>query len=418
MSREYLPCPPQMRNDGPPPAHLSSSSAFALGESRWLYPPQRAPDTLRPPISGFLTQCEQIENTSREKMRNGGTPPAHLDKAEHAKAFDDEWLRLKEEALIRIDEEHCGLRPPFVATNITDFLRSVEATDARNRQALEALDARNRQALEAVETRHRQALALEAHIVYDAPALPTTTSPELPAMLSPSPCPTLSYLGAVLNTTGGGHSSLHATSPTVAVPTSLSVVKEVLAERTSANDIEADGRTWALPPTDMPATAIGEDTQHTATDDATPRRVVAERNTPGMLPTLDDTSSSLELTPAAILTESLSSPPWPTTYVGAVLSNMGERAHATPLAVTPSPQSSAEPQPSAAIGHLGMVCRRARPRCRTGRRHHPRAPSPLDEVLSSPPIPTLGEGLPSCIVNTQQMVPRCYWPCRRHGRRH
>jgi hypothetical protein len=95
--------------------------------------------------------------------------------------------------------------------------------------------------------------------------------------------------------------------------------------------------------------------------------------------------------------------------------NMGERAHATPLAVTPSPQSSAEPQPSAAVGHLGMVCRRARPRCRTGCCYRPRAPSPLDEVLSSPPIPTLGGGLPSCIVNTQQKVPRCYRPCRRHG---
>jgi hypothetical protein len=42
---------------------------------------------------------QKIENTSREKMRNGGIPPAHLDKAERAKAFDDKWLRLKEEAL-------------------------------------------------------------------------------------------------------------------------------------------------------------------------------------------------------------------------------------------------------------------------------------------------------------------------------
>ena len=143
---------------------------------------------------------------------------------------------------------------------------------------------------------------------------------------------------------------MHSTSPTVAVPTSLSVVKEVVAERTSANGNEADGRTRALPPTDMPATAIGEDTQRTATDDAIPLRVVAERNTPGMLPTLDYTSSSPELTLAATLTESLSSSPRPTTYVGVVLSNMGERAHATPLAVTPSPQSSAEPQPLAAVG--------------------------------------------------------------------
>jgi hypothetical protein len=56
-------------------------------------PPQRAPDVLRPPISGFLTQCEQIENTSREKMRNSGTPRAHLDKAERAKVFDDEGCK-------------------------------------------------------------------------------------------------------------------------------------------------------------------------------------------------------------------------------------------------------------------------------------------------------------------------------------
>ncbi len=89
MSGEYLPCPPQMGNGGSPPAHLSSSSAFALGESQWLYPPQHAPDALRPPISGFLTQCKQIDNTSREQMRNGGTPPAHLDKAERAKVFDN-----------------------------------------------------------------------------------------------------------------------------------------------------------------------------------------------------------------------------------------------------------------------------------------------------------------------------------------
>ena len=41
-------------------------------------------------------------------------------------------------------------------------------------------------------------------IAYKAPTLPTTTSPAPPAMLSPSPRPTPSYLGAVLNTNGGG----------------------------------------------------------------------------------------------------------------------------------------------------------------------------------------------------------------------
>jgi len=42
-------------------------------------------------------------------------------------------------------------------------------------------------------------------ITYKAPVLSTTTLPEPPAMLSPSPRPSLSYLGAgVLNTNGGG----------------------------------------------------------------------------------------------------------------------------------------------------------------------------------------------------------------------
>ena len=118
---------------------------------------------------------------------------------------------------------------------------------------------------------------------------------------------------------------------------------------------------------------------------------VAQRTTPGMLPTSGDTASSPDLT-AATLTVMSSSSPRPTTYVDAVLSNMGERAHATPLVIAPSPQSSAEPQPSAADGHLGMVRRRTRPRCPTGHRHRPCAPSPQDEVLPSPPIPTLGGG--------------------------
>ena len=165
MSREYLPCPPQMRNGGPPPAHLSSSTAFSLGEPRWLYPPQRAPDALGQSILDFLARCRQIEMDCREalvahheecsrswaeKMRNGGSPPAHLssstafaltkdfyqhrdgaklvhnfdneglrlmteerrrNKVARAKAFDDEWLRLTEEARIAFDdEERCHSR--------------------------------------------------------------------------------------------------------------------------------------------------------------------------------------------------------------------------------------------------------------------------------------------------------------------
>ncbi len=55
-------------------------------------------------------------------------------------------------------------------------------------------------------------------IVHDAPALTKTTLLKPPAMLSPSPCPTSSYLGAVLNTNGGGHASLAPPLPTMSAP--------------------------------------------------------------------------------------------------------------------------------------------------------------------------------------------------------
>ena len=328
MSREYLPCPPQMRNGGPPPAHLSSSSAFALGESRWLYPPQRAPDVLRPPILASMTKfllsiavidaknnqalvaCIQRIKTMTEvlaeKMGNGGSPPAHLpsstafalekdfsrhwdevkgtnalierhlhDEAASAKAVDDEWLHLKDEACIGIDEERrrhnnewlcwhrikeevrvrrrqeaaCAKavdderlrllaeeRPQTTesaelalaeeccchdaGTQIAMSAESSRADECRHHEAaaqaaesavLRLAEERGRH--EATELATMSAMRLLAAsqdcadieaIAYKAPALPTTTSPEPPAMLSPSPRPTSSYLGAVLNTNGGG----------------------------------------------------------------------------------------------------------------------------------------------------------------------------------------------------------------------
>ena len=61
---------------------------------------------------------------------------------------------------------------------------------------------------------------------------------------------------------------------------------------------------------------------------------------------------------------------------------------------------------------------RAQPLCRTGRCHHPCAPSPLDKVLPSSPIPTLGGGFTSCAINNQQTVRRCHRPCHCHGCHH
>ena len=54
MSREYLPCPSQMRNGGSPPTHLSSPTATALGEPRWLHPPKRAPEPGAPARASYV----------------------------------------------------------------------------------------------------------------------------------------------------------------------------------------------------------------------------------------------------------------------------------------------------------------------------------------------------------------------------
>ena len=110
MSRESLPCPPQMRNGGSPPAHLSSSTAVALGESRWLYPPQHAPNALRPLFSDFLAaQCEQIETDFCR----------HQDEAARAKAVADELVVLNKER-----RRHAASLQATVSAAIshTDFL--------------------------------------------------------------------------------------------------------------------------------------------------------------------------------------------------------------------------------------------------------------------------------------------------------
>jgi hypothetical protein len=44
MSQDSLPCPPQIRNSGSPPAHLSLSNTTPLDAPSWLLTPQRTPD--------------------------------------------------------------------------------------------------------------------------------------------------------------------------------------------------------------------------------------------------------------------------------------------------------------------------------------------------------------------------------------
>jgi hypothetical protein len=54
MSRDSLPCPPQMRNGGSPPTHLSPSNATLLDAPHWLLPPQRAPDCTKGVVGSVI----------------------------------------------------------------------------------------------------------------------------------------------------------------------------------------------------------------------------------------------------------------------------------------------------------------------------------------------------------------------------
>ena len=173
---------------------------------------------------------EQLRQTTRQRARFYW--PRSVDATRHrAKGFDDAFLRLKEEARIAFDDEERCNRRHLAA--LIDGLRHCQEAAAQAAESAVLLLAKERRRHEAPELAtpmrslgaSRDRTNIKA-IAYEAPALPTTTSPAPPAMLSPSPCPTSSYLGAVLNTNGGGHSLSHSMSPTVAAPTSLYVIKD------------------------------------------------------------------------------------------------------------------------------------------------------------------------------------------------
>jgi hypothetical protein len=77
-----------MRNGGSPPAHLSSSTAFALKKDFYHH---REEAEL---VNKF--DNEGLHLMTEERRRN---------KAARAKAFDDKWLRIKNEAWLRLKNE-------------------------------------------------------------------------------------------------------------------------------------------------------------------------------------------------------------------------------------------------------------------------------------------------------------------------
>jgi hypothetical protein len=72
--------------------------------------------------------------------------------------------------------------------------------------------------------------------------------------------------------------------------------------------MESAGHPGDLPPADMTATAFGKEMRRPVMDDAMPRQAVAERNTPGVLPTSGDNALASAMMPLAPPT-AVSSPP-------------------------------------------------------------------------------------------------------------
>ncbi len=102
------------------------------------------------------------------------------------------------------------------------------------------------------------------------------------------------------------------------------------------------------------------------------------------------------------------SPRRPTSYVDAVLSNMGGGTQPSfPLAVLPLALVPAALPSSAVDGQLQTVCPRARPCRRTGRRNIPRVPSSFVKVAPTHPKLLQG-GLPT---PTSTILARTTSPC-------
>jgi hypothetical protein len=218
-----------MRNGGSPPAHLSSYTAFALKKDFYRHWEEAELDNelIDRHRHDKATRAMAIEVgwlRLKEEVRIGINKDLNLVLL-RAKAFDDERLRLLAEErpqttesaeLVLAEVSCCHDAGTYIAMS-TESSRADErhrhkaaAQAAESAVLLLAEDRRRHEAPELATPMRSLAASqdcadIEA-IAYEAPALPTTTSPEPPAMLSPSPRPTSSYLGTVLNTNGGGES--------------------------------------------------------------------------------------------------------------------------------------------------------------------------------------------------------------------
>jgi hypothetical protein len=123
-----------------------------------------------------------------------------------------------------------------------------------------------------------------------------------------------------------------------------------LTERASANDKEAAGCLRDSTAVDMAAAVSIVNTPRHETAGAVQHQAVAERGTVLVLLPLGNKALAPTMPPSAPPMAVSSSPPNPTTYVGAVLSTMRGSPHVTSLALTPLPQPA-----TTLDGHPWMV---------------------------------------------------------------
>ena len=188
MSRDALPDPPQMRNGGSPPAHLSSS--YLSDPSSWLHikcsqPPPRAPGWLfdyyesynPPPLDTFGQPiCEDwLQRATREDQRAARLLPpaphggailtgahARTDRAYRAwkRAIDELWadehhrLCLVEEQATRARQEEAARRQKLLDEQAA---RASQERAARARQEEAAIRASREGAAARVRARREEA---------------------------------------------------------------------------------------------------------------------------------------------------------------------------------------------------------------------------------------------------------------------
>jgi hypothetical protein len=197
MSRNPLPCPPQMRNGGSPPAHLSLSLDATIDSSGgW-----------EEDVARLHSRWEEEDASCWEE-----------ENAPLRSCWEENFRRLVDALIAKEQRQQAAAQTIFLwLCRHRLHVRLACQTLRRQHKITEQLC----HAKEALGVQcHKEEASVRATALAEA-----AVKPEPLALLFPSTRPTSSYLGTVLNTNGGEHSSLTLTSPTVAASTSLSIVE-------------------------------------------------------------------------------------------------------------------------------------------------------------------------------------------------